>query len=105
RWHASVDAVQAVGLLDEVRGRLRGAADAAHLGKHVGIDSQLVEGLDQVVGDRVVTTPSAQRGGCALVGVAREPDTVQRRCHIYAGTASNSNSGRVIASAGIGRPS
>src|SRR5207247_7487733 len=97
-----VDAVEAVRRLDEVGGGLRRAADARHLRQQVWLDTELVERLDHVVGDRVVPTPRAQRGRGALVGIARKPDVVDRRAH--AGTASRSISGSMIAAAGIGCP-
>src|SRR5215471_11189562 len=99
-----MDAVEAVRLVHEIGGRLRGAADPAHLGQQVGLDAELVHRLDQVVRDRVVAAAGAKRGGGALVGVARESDAVQGGAH-QTGTASSSSSGRVTASAGIGWPS
>src|SRR5262252_4770295 len=99
-----MDAVEAVRLVHEIGGRLRGAADPAHLGQEVRFDAKLVHRLDQVVRDRVVAAAGAERGGGALVGVAGQADSVQGGAH-QTGTASSSSSGRVMASAGMGWPS
>src|SRR5205814_1060912 len=81
---------------------LRRAADARHLGQEVRLDAQLVERLDHVVGDRVVTAPGTQRGRGAFVGVARKANAVGG--HAHAGTVSFCCRGSMIASAGIGCP-
>src|SRR5713226_2190854 len=95
--------VEAMSRFDEICGRLRRAADAGHLREAVRFHPELVERLDHVVGDRVVAAPGAQRGGRALVRIARQTDVVDGRAH--AGMASDSRSGSVIASAGMGWPS
>ena len=74
RGHAPVQSVEAVRLLDEVRRRLRGAADAAHLRELVRLDAVLVERLDQMVGDRVVAAAGAERRRKPFVDFAREAD-------------------------------
>ena len=77
RGHASVQAVEAVRLLDEVGRRFRGAADAAHLRELVRLDAVFVERLDEMVGDRVVAAAGAQRRRQPFVDFAREADEVE----------------------------
>src|SRR5713226_3909938 len=95
--------VEAMSRFDEICGRLRRAADAGHLREAVRFHPELVERLDHVVGDRVVAAACAQRRGRALVRVTGEADMVDGRAHT--GMASDSRSGSVMASAGMGWPS
>src|SRR5690606_34254168 len=74
--HAAVYRVEAVGLAEEVRGRLGRAADAAELRGPVRLDVQLEERLYDRCGDGVVPTARAERGHRALVVAAREPELV-----------------------------
>src|SRR5207237_8292455 len=100
--HPAVAAVTTVCCCCEVGRDLRRAPYARHLGEQMGFDPQLVERLDHVVRDRVVTAARAQRRGGTLVGVSCESGAVQGCAH--AGTASSCISGSVIATAGIGLP-
>ena len=70
RRHAAVHAVEAVGLLEEVGGRLAAAPDPRSLGHPVRLDLQLPEGLDDRRGDRVVAATRAQGGHGAFVVAA-----------------------------------
>src|SRR5207244_2677591 len=99
---SAVDDVRPGCGVDEVGRGLRRAPDARHLGEQMGFDPQLVERLDHVVRDRVVTAARAQRRGGTLVGVSCESGAVQGCAH--AGTASSCISGSVIATAGMGWP-
>ena len=79
RRHAAVHAVEAVRLLQEVRRRLRRAADAAHLRGAVRRDVELPERLDERGGDRVVPAAGAERRHRAFVVALRQPERVLRR--------------------------
>src|SRR5262249_34868432 len=74
--HAAVDGVEAVGVAEEVVGRLGTAADAGELRHLVREDVELPEGLDQGGGDGVVAAAGAKGGDFAFVGSTRVPDIV-----------------------------
>ncbi len=76
RRHASMDAVEAVRLFQEVRGRLRRTADAGELGDAMRRNRQLPERLHDGRGDRVVPASGAQRRHRPFVVAARETDLV-----------------------------
>ena len=71
RRHPSVDGIEAVRLAHEVRGRLRGAADATHLRRPVGRDVQLEEGLDDRGRHGVMAAAGAERRHRPLVIASR----------------------------------
>ena len=70
RGHAAVQAVEAVRLVQEVGGRLAGAADAAQLDDLRRLDREVIGDGDDARGDRVVAAALAERRGAALVVVA-----------------------------------
>ena len=59
--HPAVRGVEAVSSSHEVRGRLRGAADTAQLGDHVGWCREFPERVHDGCRDRVVTTAGTER--------------------------------------------
>ena len=67
RRHAPVHAVEAVRLPQEVRGRLRRAADAAHLRRAMRRKLELPQRLHERRGDGVVSAAGAERRHRALV--------------------------------------
>ncbi len=79
RRHASMHAVEAVRLVEEVGRCLRRAADARELRHAVRLDRELPARLDDGGADRVVPASRAQRRHRALVVAAREPDRVHRQ--------------------------
>src|SRR5690606_20915245 len=77
RGHAPVEAVEAVGLTEEVRRRLARAADAGELDHVLRAEAELVADLDDLVGDRVVAAALAQRRGRGGVVGLRQADEVK----------------------------
>src|SRR5437870_9693283 len=67
RGHSAVDAVEAVRAAQEIRRRLRRAANAGKLGHAVRRDVELVKSLDDRRGNRIVPTAGAQRRYGAFV--------------------------------------
>ncbi len=63
RGHAPMQAVETERAVQEVGRRLARAADAAELDDILRHDVHLVQGADDLVGDRVVAAALAQRGG------------------------------------------
>jgi hypothetical protein len=90
--HAAVDAVEAPGAVQEVGGRLRGAADAGELRDLVGRDAHLVEGGDDLLRDDVVPAAEAERRLRALVVGLRQADAVRLR---RGGRGGGGRSGRL----------
>ena len=76
RRHAAVHAVEAVRFLQEVRGRLRRAADPRQLGDAVRRNREVPERLDDGRGDRIVPAPGAQRRDRPLVVALGQADRV-----------------------------
>ncbi len=76
RGHTAVHGVEAVGVAEEIVGRLRAAADAGELGDAVRLDIELPEGLDQRRRDRVVAAAGAQGADFSFVVAARVADLV-----------------------------
>ena len=68
--------VDTVGGIQEVGGRFRGAAYAAHLGRALGRDVQLKAGLDQRSRDGVVTAAGAKRRHAPLIITNGEAELV-----------------------------
>ncbi len=87
RGHASVNRVEAVRAVHEVRGTLRRAADAAHLDDTFGRDAHVVHGFDDALGNGVVATTSAERGFAALIVEDAEADAVGLRSGAGVGSA------------------
>jgi hypothetical protein len=79
RGHPAVDAVEAVRLAEEVRRRLRRAADPRQLGHPVRRDRQVVEGLDDRRRDGVVAAAGAQRRHRPFVVAPGEAELVLRQ--------------------------
>src|SRR5206468_9749055 len=67
RGHASVDRVEAVRAVHEVCRTLRRAADPAELGYALGLDAHFVHGVNDALGDGVVSATGAKRGLAAAV--------------------------------------
>src|SRR6185312_5622304 len=82
RGHAPVDAVEAVRLVEEVRGRLRGAADARELRHAVRLYGEIPARLDDRRADGIVPAARAERGHRALVVAVREPERVLREVRV-----------------------
>ena len=74
--HASVDRVEAVRTVHEVRGAFGGAADAAELGDALGLHAHVIHGFDDALGDGVVAAAGAERGLSAFVLDDAEADAV-----------------------------
>ena len=67
RWHAAVDGIEAVRSAEKVRGALARTADARQLDHPAGVDTHLEEGIDDALGNRVVSAPCAQRRFAAAI--------------------------------------
>ncbi len=74
--HASVHGVEAVRTVHEIRGALRGAADAAELDDALGLHAHVIHGFDDALGDGVVAAAGAERGLAAFVLDDGEADAV-----------------------------
>src|SRR5258705_13239775 len=74
-----MDRVEAMRIAEKIIGRFRGAADARNLGDAMRLDRQLVAGLDNRRGDRIVAAAGAQRGDLALVVAVGEAEIVLRK--------------------------
>src|SRR6185295_17211066 len=82
RGHPAVDAVEAVRLPEEIRRRLRRAADARKLRHLVRRDRQLEERLDDRRRDRIMAAAGAERRDGPLVVAAREAELVLRQVRV-----------------------
>ena len=79
RGHASMHRVEAVRAAHEIRGGLRGAADAGELHQLFGPHIEPPAGLDDRGRDRIVPAAGAQRGHAAFVLTARHAERVGRQ--------------------------
>src|SRR5579872_859889 len=79
RRHASVNRVEAVRAVHEVRGTLRRAANAAHLDDTFRSDAHVVHGFDDALGNGIVATTSTERSFTALIVDDCEADAVGLR--------------------------
>ena len=76
RRHAAVDRVEAVRQPQEVRGGLGRAADSGELRDLIRLDAQIVERLDDALGDGVVAAAGAQRRLTAFIVENFQPEAV-----------------------------
>src|SRR5262245_39673027 len=79
RRHAAVHGIESVRITEEIVGRLRGAADARDLCHPMRLDRELVAGLDDRGGDRVMAATRAEGGDLALVVTMGETERVLRQ--------------------------
>ena len=77
--HPAVDGVEAPGAVQEVGGRLGGAADARELRDAVRLDAHLAEGGDDLLRDDVVAAAEAEGRLRPLVVGLREAEPVRLR--------------------------
>src|SRR5262249_20387267 len=76
RRHAPVHRVEAMGVAEEIIGRLGRAADARNLGNPVRLDRQLVAGLDDRGRDRIMSATRAERRDLALIVAMGEAERI-----------------------------
>ena len=76
RRHAAMHRVEAVRAAHEISRALGRAADAAHLDDALGLDAHFVHGVDDALGDGIVSAAGAQRGFAALVVDDRQANAV-----------------------------